>query len=79
LRESLGANTPARGVLGVVAGRMVWHPLHFVMVQRMLRGIMERAERQPLVLARVAQIGWCSPAYPSRASSSFGAAATSGC
>jgi hypothetical protein len=61
LRESLGANTPAGGVLGVVAGRLVWDPLHFVMVQRMLRGIQERAERQALVphlLARAAQIGW---------------------
>ena len=61
MRESLGANTPGSAVLGVVAGRLVWDPLHFVMVQRMLRGIKERAEGQPLVphmVARAAQIGW---------------------
>ncbi len=47
---------------GPIASRMlIWDPLHFVMVQRMLRGIQERAEGQPLVmigLQLVARVGW---------------------
>jgi hypothetical protein len=60
-RESIAANTPGGGLVGVVAGRLVWDPLHFVMVQRMLRGIRERAEARPLVppaLELAARIGW---------------------
>ena len=40
---------------------LVWDPMHFVMVQRMMRGIKERAEGQPLVSAPVmlaARLGW---------------------
>ena len=40
---------------------MSWDPLHFVMVQRMMRGIKERAEGAPLVpvaLQVVAHAGW---------------------
>jgi hypothetical protein len=39
----------------------IWDPMHFVMEQRMLRGIKERAEARPLVPAPVAaagRIGW---------------------
>jgi hypothetical protein len=61
LRESVAANTPGGGVLGTVVGRLVWDPLHFVMEQRMMRGIKERAEGQALVPASIhliAQVGW---------------------
>jgi hypothetical protein len=61
LRESFDANTPGGGPLGIAAGRLVWDPMHFVMVQRMLQGIKERAEGQPLVppaLEVAARIGW---------------------
>ena len=40
---------------------LVWDPMHFVMVQRMLEGIKERAERRPLVpgvVQTVARAGW---------------------
>ena len=40
---------------------LAWDPMHFVMVQRMLRGIKERAEGQPLVppsMMLAVQIGW---------------------
>jgi hypothetical protein len=40
---------------------LVWDPMHFVMVQRMLRGIKERSEGRPLVpplLAAAAGLGW---------------------
>jgi hypothetical protein len=40
---------------------LIWDPMHFVMEQRMLRGIKERAEGQPLVPPAVriaAQLGW---------------------
>jgi hypothetical protein len=40
---------------------VVWDPLHFVMEQRMLRGIKERAEARPLVPPAVqasARLGW---------------------
>jgi hypothetical protein len=49
VRESASANTPGGGIIGSAAGRLLWDPLHFVMVQRMLRGVKERAEGQPLV------------------------------
>ena len=61
LRESIEANTPDGGALGVAAGRIMWDPMHFVMVQRMLQGIKERAEGQLLVppaLEVAARIGW---------------------
>ncbi|HEU5087941.1 MAG TPA: hypothetical protein VFT99_10865 [Roseiflexaceae bacterium] len=60
-RESLAANTPPGGVFGAAVGRLAWDPVHFVMVQRMLRGIKERAEGLPLVppiLDQVAHFGW---------------------
>jgi len=60
-RESISANTPGGGVVGVIAGRLVWDPMHFVMEQRMLQGIKERAEGKPLVpplLNVAARIGW---------------------
>jgi hypothetical protein len=40
---------------------VIWDPMHFVMEQRLLQGIKERAEGQPLVLPIVAtasQVGW---------------------
>ncbi len=40
---------------------LIWDPMHFVMEQRMLRGVKERAEGQPLVppaLQSAAQLGW---------------------
>jgi hypothetical protein len=40
---------------------LAWDPMHFVMVQRMLRGIKERAEGRPLVSPATmlaARIGW---------------------
>src|SRR5262249_45750573 len=55
LREAL--DIPERR--GVMA--LVWDPMHFVMEQRMLQGIKERAEGQPLVPAAVevaAHLGW---------------------
>jgi hypothetical protein len=55
LREPLGA-AERSGIFG-----LVWDPMHFVMEQRMLRGINERAEGSPLTppaLAGVARIGW---------------------
>jgi hypothetical protein len=61
VREPCGANASGGGGVGVVAERLTWDPLHFVMVQRMLRGIKERAEGQPLVppaILMAAQIGW---------------------
>lgn len=61
IRESLAANTPGGGAIGVVAGRLAWDPVHFVMVQRMLRGVKERAEGRPLTppaLDLMAGIGW---------------------
>jgi hypothetical protein len=55
LRESL--NDPLR------AGAMwvLWDPMHFVMEQRMLQGIKERAEAQPFVrpvVQAAAHVGW---------------------
>src|SRR5262249_8981846 len=40
---------------------LVWDPMHFVMVQRMLRGIQERAEGRLLVVPTIqsaARVGW---------------------
>jgi hypothetical protein len=40
---------------------VVWDPLHFVMEQRMLRGIKERAESRPMVpppVRALARVGW---------------------
>jgi hypothetical protein len=54
-RESIESQGP------VVTRWLVWDPMHFVMVQRMLRGIKERAEGRPLVPAPVrlaARLGW---------------------
>jgi hypothetical protein len=56
LREALPASPLAR-----FAGALVWDPMHFVMQQRMLRGIRERAEGRPLVppwLRAAARAGW---------------------
>ncbi len=49
---------------GWMVNALMWDPMHFVMEQRMLRGIKERAEGQPLVptgLMLVARIGWILP------------------
>lgn len=54
-RESLASQGP------VLTRWLVWDPMHFVMVQRMLRGIKERAEGRPLVppaLRAAAVTGW---------------------
>ena len=54
-RESIESQGPA------VTRWLVWDPMHFVMVQRMLRGIKERAEGRPLVPAPMrlaARLGW---------------------
>jgi hypothetical protein len=56
LRESV----PTRFV-GRAINALMWDPMHFVMQQRMLRGIKERAEGHPLVptaMMLVARIGW---------------------
>ncbi len=48
-------------VMGEAFAFWVWDPMHFVMEQRMLQGIKERAEGQPLVawwIAMAARIGW---------------------
>ena len=55
LRESLAI--PERSGLAWV----LWDPMHFVMEQRLLQGIKERAEGQPLVpplLQAAAHLGW---------------------
>jgi hypothetical protein len=55
VRESIRSQGP------VVTRWLAWDPMHFVMVQRMLRGIKERAEGRPLVRPRVmlaARVGW---------------------
>ena len=44
---------------------LVWDPMHFVMVQRMMRGIKERAEGRPLVAPwamSAARFGWAAVA-----------------
>lgn len=55
VRESIESQGPA------VSRWIAWDPMHFVMVQRMLRGIKERAEGRPLVSSRMmlaARVGW---------------------
>src|SRR5437763_5829699 len=55
LREPLAI--PERAGLAWV----IWDPMHFMMEQRMLRGIMERADGQPLVppvIQAAARLGW---------------------
>jgi hypothetical protein len=57
LRESL--DDPIRAG----AAWIIWDPMHFVMEQRMLQGVKERAEGKPLVPALIqaaAQLGWIS-------------------
>lgn len=52
---------PQGPVMGEAFAYWVYDPMHFVMEQRMLQGIKERAEGQPLVapsVQAVAQIGW---------------------
>jgi len=47
--------------VGRTINALAWDPMHFVMQQRMLRGIKERAEGRPLVsrsLMVATQIGW---------------------
>jgi hypothetical protein len=54
-RESIQSQGP------VVARWLAWDPMHFVMVQRMLRGIKERAEGRPLVppwMTLASRLGW---------------------
>ena len=56
LRESLPSNLAVR-----VFNSVLWDPIHFVMEQRMLRGIKERAEGEPLVpptIMLAARVGW---------------------
>src|SRR5262252_6892116 len=55
LRESL--DDPLRAG----AAWVLWDPMHFVMEQRMLQGIKERAEAQPFVppvVQAAAHVGW---------------------
>jgi hypothetical protein len=59
-RESLQTQGPPAQGPGVLRA-MVWDPAHFVMVHRVLEGIKERAEAQPLVpdgLQTLARFGW---------------------
>lgn len=54
-RETIDSQGP------IVSRLLIWDPMHFVMVQRMLRGIQERATGQPLVpvgVLIVARVGW---------------------
>jgi hypothetical protein len=54
-RESVASQGPR------ITRWLVWDPMHFVMVQRMLRGIKERVEGRPLVssnMAIAARAGW---------------------
>lgn len=56
LREPVPSTFAARAI-----NALVWDPTHFVMQQRMLRGIKERAEGRPLVpvaVMLVARAGW---------------------
>jgi hypothetical protein len=48
-----------------VLGPLLWDPMHFAMEQRMLRGIKERAEGQPLIpmpVQMLARLGWAMAA-----------------
>jgi hypothetical protein len=54
-RETLASQGP------IVSRLLIWDAMHFVMVQRMLHGIQERATGQPLVPASMlmlARVGW---------------------
>jgi hypothetical protein len=54
-RETLDSQGP------IVTRLLIWDAMHFVMVQRMLHGIQERATGQPLVPASMlmlARVGW---------------------
>ena len=56
-----GRGAGGGSLLGLWFDRGIFEPMHFVMEQRQLRGIKERAEGVPLVppaLAAVARIGW---------------------
>ena len=56
LREAVPSTMAGRA-----ANALMWDPMHFVMEQRMLRGIKERAEGQALVpteMMLVSRIGW---------------------
>lgn len=56
LREPVPSTFAARTI-----NALIWDPMHFVMQQRMLRGIKERAEQRPLVpveMMLVARAGW---------------------
>jgi hypothetical protein len=56
LREPIPSTFAAR-----IINALIWDPMHFVMEQRMLRGIKERAEGHSLVPVKmmlVARIGW---------------------
>jgi hypothetical protein len=56
LREAVPSTYMGRAV-----GAVLWDAMHFVMEQRMLRGIKERAEGKPLVspgMMLTARIGW---------------------
>jgi hypothetical protein len=60
VRESLDSQGPA------LTRWLVWDPMHFVMVQRMMRGIKERAEGEPLVspaLSTIARLGWLAAGF----------------
>ena len=59
-RESLQTQGPPAQGPGALRA-LVWDPAHFVMVRRVLEGIKERAEAQPLVpdaLSTLARLGW---------------------
>ena len=65
LREGSGTRLLLREQLDIPERRglwwVIWDPMHFVMEQRMLQGIKERAEGRPLVapvVQAVAQVGW---------------------
>lgn len=62
VREPINASMPGSQIVGLDAGgRLVWDPLHFAMVKRMLLGIKERVEGQPLVSPPIlvaARVGW---------------------
>jgi len=61
IQADAGLHTAGQGPL--ITRWLLWDPMHFVMVERMMRGIKERAEGQPLVpsgLMVAAHIGWWS-------------------
>jgi hypothetical protein len=63
LREPIGppGDEAGQSTLGTAVSWLAWDPVHFVMEQRMLRGIKERAEGRPLVppeIRAVARVGW---------------------